>query len=410
MKKTLEQIIDDFKNKHGDKFDYSRVVYVNIDTPVEIICPKHGMFKQTPYTHTKSNHGCPKCSIKNYITLDELKVKCFEVHGYKFLYDFKNLERDRTINVTCIKHNHTFNVKWHKHTKQDSGGCNFCLSEYRKNHLKSDIQDLKEKMSIKHNSFYDYSLITNYQNQHLKQPIKCPIHGVFYQSVSVHVKGHGCKKCSNNLSSENRRKSLAEFIEQCKIVHADKYIYSNTDYKGSDNRVIITCPIHGDFEQIANNHLKGHGCVKCFSAKSKSKYEERLEYLLDSCSIEYQSNIRPDWVGGKELDLYIPSLNLAIEFNGSVYHHSDFDFNSDFMSATIKDNSYHHNKYLKCRGKSVDLIHIFEFEDFDSWLEKIRLLILNRNSFDVVFHNVRRKVKVNNRELTYFGKSYIKKL
>ena len=58
MKKTLEQIIDDFKNKHGDKFDYSRVVYVNIDTPVEIICPRHGLFKSTPYRHMKSKHGC----------------------------------------------------------------------------------------------------------------------------------------------------------------------------------------------------------------------------------------------------------------------------------------------------------------------------------------------------------------
>ena len=73
MKKTLEQIIGEFKNKHGDKFDYSRVVYTNIDTPVEIICPKHGLFKSTPYNHTKSKHGCLKCGIKNYITLDELK-------------------------------------------------------------------------------------------------------------------------------------------------------------------------------------------------------------------------------------------------------------------------------------------------------------------------------------------------
>lgn len=89
MKKTLEQIIDDFKNKHGEKFDYSRVVYINIDTPVEIICPKHGLFQSTPYNHMKSKHGCLKCGIKNYITLDALKVKCFEVHGDKFLYDFK---------------------------------------------------------------------------------------------------------------------------------------------------------------------------------------------------------------------------------------------------------------------------------------------------------------------------------
>ena len=89
MKKTLEQALLEFKNKHGDKFDYSRVIYLNIDTPVEIICPIHGIFTMTPYGHIKSKHGCLKCGIKNYITLDDLIVKCNDKHGDKFVYDFQ---------------------------------------------------------------------------------------------------------------------------------------------------------------------------------------------------------------------------------------------------------------------------------------------------------------------------------
>lgn len=57
--------IDDFIFKaqavHGDKYDYSNVVYSRTDSPVEIVCPIHGSFMQTPHNHITLRHGCPKC-------------------------------------------------------------------------------------------------------------------------------------------------------------------------------------------------------------------------------------------------------------------------------------------------------------------------------------------------------------
>jgi protein-arginine kinase activator protein McsA len=57
--------VSDFINKarkiHNDKYDYSKVEYVNSQTPVCIICPEHGEFWQTPSNHLKGK-GCPKCS------------------------------------------------------------------------------------------------------------------------------------------------------------------------------------------------------------------------------------------------------------------------------------------------------------------------------------------------------------
>lgn len=49
-------------NRFNNKFDYSGVVYVNCDLPVSIVCPDHGQFSQTPYTHLRAVAGCPKCS------------------------------------------------------------------------------------------------------------------------------------------------------------------------------------------------------------------------------------------------------------------------------------------------------------------------------------------------------------
>ena len=71
-----------------------------------------------------------------------------------------------------------------------------------------------------------------------------------------------------------RRLTQEEFIESCKKVHGDKYDYSKTIYKNKREKVIITCPIHGDFEQIANNHKRGEGCSICGNeyAKTHRKY------------------------------------------------------------------------------------------------------------------------------------------
>lgn len=65
VKKTTEQFILESKNIFGDKYDYSKVEYKNIDTKVCIICPKHGEFWQTP-SHHISGRGCTKCKISLY--------------------------------------------------------------------------------------------------------------------------------------------------------------------------------------------------------------------------------------------------------------------------------------------------------------------------------------------------------
>lgn len=59
-RKTTSQFIAEAKAVHGDKYDYSRVEYVDTHTKVCIVCPKHGAFLQMPYSHL-SGVGCPKC-------------------------------------------------------------------------------------------------------------------------------------------------------------------------------------------------------------------------------------------------------------------------------------------------------------------------------------------------------------
>ena len=94
---------------------------------------------------------------------------------------------------------------------------------------------------------------------------------------------------------------------------------------------------------------------------------------------------------GEEIDIFIPSVNLGIEYNGGAYHHSTFDTSVDFYNKTAKSSKYHLNKYLKCKKHGVDLVHIFDFECQEEWYDVLENLILNRDKCKISFDNICRE-------------------
>ena len=85
-----------------------------------------------------------------------------------------------------------------------------------------------------------------------------------------------------------RKLTTEEFIEKANQVHSNLYKYNKTKYINSRTKVIITCPIHGDFEQLANAHLQGQKCPKCmncyrlntldFIEKSNKVHNNKYDY------------------------------------------------------------------------------------------------------------------------------------
>lgn len=80
------------------------------------------------------------------------------------------------------------------------------------------------------------------------------------------------------------------FIAEAKEIYGDRYDYSKVDYKNRDHRVIVTCPVHGDFQVYAREHLDGKGCPKCdkgekFIVKLKEKFGDKFgldEFVYES--------------------------------------------------------------------------------------------------------------------------------
>lgn len=99
-----EKTIEDFKNIHGNIYDYSRVKYINNSTKVEIICKDHGGFWQVPSMH-KRGVGCPRCGGTGILTQEKIIEQFKEAHGDKYDYSEVQYVNGRTkVEIICEKH------------------------------------------------------------------------------------------------------------------------------------------------------------------------------------------------------------------------------------------------------------------------------------------------------------------
>jgi len=155
---------------------------------------------------------------------------------------------------------------------------------------KVTTQDFIERSKKVHGDKYDYSKSV-YTGRFQPITLICPIHGEYTQRADAHMLGQECPICGDEKQAAGRRLTTDEFIEKAKEVHGDKYDYSETQYfsrKQNGGKVKIICPIHGPFEQIADNHLKGSGCNKCagrlvtnqeeFIQKAKEIFGDKYDY------------------------------------------------------------------------------------------------------------------------------------
>lgn len=148
QKERMTQNIDEFTEKakeiHRDKYNYSLVDYKNNSTKVKIICPKHGIFNQTPNSHISGSNGCSQCSGKFKITANTLKYRAKIIHGNKYDYSLVSEIKNSTtkIKIVCQEHG-VFLQTPDAHLNQRQG-CPHC----RESKGERDIANFLEKNKI----------------------------------------------------------------------------------------------------------------------------------------------------------------------------------------------------------------------------------------------------------------------
>jgi len=437
----MENFILKANEKHKSKYSYNKVVFKNLSTKVIITCPIHGNFEQMPKDHLKGK-GCPDCAKNKTLSLEEFKEKANEIHNGKYNYDkvvFTKLKEN--ITVVCPIHG-DFEQKASLHLA--GKGCRDCAGN-----RKYDLSRFIEKAKIVHNNKYDYSK-TILKSLKDKVIITCPIHGDFEQIAKNHIDGFGCAKCGNR----NIILSNDEFISRANLVHNNYYSYEKTSYKTINEKLIITCPVHGDFEQIARNHLygagcrhcagnapynreifinkaniihnnyytydkineisnnkniviitcpihgdfeqvvlnhiAGQGCPKCFGKTSKNEKEvlDFIKSFYDKEIIENSREFFKDNDVKYELDIFIPEFNLGIEYNGNFWH-----------SEQQKGKNYHFDKYKASVDRNIELLNIYSHQ----WInqkEIIKSIIKTKlGLFDKIIYARKCKIKIIDKEL-----------
>ncbi len=116
----LKEFIENARKVHGDKYDYSKVEYKDQHTKVCIICPEHGEFWQQGQAHLKGN-GCPKCSKRHHYTTEEWIEEARKVHGDKYDYSkVEYINKSTKVCIICPEHGE-FWQEAHAHLSQKQG-------------------------------------------------------------------------------------------------------------------------------------------------------------------------------------------------------------------------------------------------------------------------------------------------
>jgi hypothetical protein len=350
----------------GKGYSYLKSTYTNSQAKLIITCPTHGDFEQLASSHMQGK-GCKKCAVneradKKRLSLADFIKKAKEANpGKDYTYGkavytsyFKKLT------ITCAVHG-DFEQTPAGHL--GGHGCPKCAFITRITKTTKPLNKfIEEAKSVHNGKGYSYGKAV-YSGAFKKLTITCPIHGDFEQSPDGHLSGRICHACSLVESANARRFTLLAFVEKANSVHVGKgFTYERAKYFGQETKLTITCPIHGDFEQVAGSHLVGRGCAKCVGNISNgevevAKYIESLGFQL-----RLDKRITDNWRDVR-FDIIVESKKLVVEFNGVYWH-----------SIANRERDYHIKKRELAESLGYEMLSIWQ-DDYESKKDKIEALL-----------------------------------
>lgn len=364
---TTEGFISLAKAIHGNRYNYSKVIYKNKYTKIKIYCNKcKKWFEQVPRNHLNCK-DCPSCKNTTDIQTTLFIEKAKKIHKDK--YDYKEVvyKSSRSkVKIFCKKCLSYFDQSPSNHLS--GKGCPKCGSVINKT-----TEDFIAQAKSIHGNKYDYSN-TKYVNNKTKVKIYCKnCNTYFLQTPINHLTGCGCSNCN-----PYKKLSLKEFIHKASVIHNNIYDYSMVKYINSRSKINIFCKkCNKFFKQKPNNHLIGNGCPFC----KNSKGEIQIKNWLDKHSIKYEAQKR--FSGCKDIralpfDFYLPTYNLCIEYQGRQHYDEGFDiylkrYKTKEKAKLIYDKQKYHDDLKKayCKQNGLNLLEIKYNEDIIICLENV---------------------------------------
>lgn len=378
------EFLEKIKEIFGDKYDLSKAIYTSRSKKVVIgyngewyeICAGNLLKGCEPKKVANEKIG-----IKNRGTITDFINKARKVHGLKYDYS-KSVYINAQTPLCIILHeidpitDKEYGEFWQTPNKHLLGCGHPKLSG--KGYTKEEIVHYLNKV---HSNKYDYSNIDIKQN--IKQPIICPIHGVFYQTLHHHKNGEGCPTCGGNVNKTNEI-----FINELKDVYGEKYDLSKVVYRNANTKVILGCKKHGYYEYLPNQLLKGGGCKFCKCSISENEIEMLL--MKNKCEFIPQCNCTTlKWLGKQSLDFYLPKYNVAIECQGCQHFRpiKAFQGETTYRKTLIRDEE----KRKKCIINNVKLVYYTNEHTIPQEIRDNFYIYINKNELinDIINNKVK---------------------
>ena len=420
---NLKWYLDDVNSLIKDKsFAYiPEKEFVFKKTKLKFYCDIHKEFTRT-IRDIEEGKGCKGCDktlrqeeqlLKNK---NEFMTKAVNLHGDKYNYDTIDYKGAfEVIQIYCSTCKDHFPQKPREHLQ--GHGCQVCGSTFAHEKIRIDLKRFLERVKDKYDSI-DYSQLQFNSITEIGTFICIKEgHGPYKQKISNHLRYKGCEACSR----EAVRKALTLTSEEfySRVRYKDHYDYSKVKYKSLREEITLYCKRHNlEFPVTPYTLLytpeDTEYCPKC-RKNGKSLKEIEIVSFLENQGYKVIQTYKPSWLGRKELDIYLPDYNLALEYNGSITHHSNI-VGYPFLDNRVKGITYHLDKYQTCLDNYVNLIHIFEFEDLYDWYDLIISYLNNPNKYIITFQNNKRLFDSRSLPdskvvtLEYYGQSFIKPL
>jgi hypothetical protein len=206
------------RQTHGDKYSYGK--YTGWSIPMEVVCPEHGLFMQSPGSHI-SGRGCPECGKRTMgqrkWTAEKFELKARGIHSNKYSYDTSGFMTLKSfVTIICPEHG-SFRQMAKMHVSSRSPQvCPKCGRLVCDDKRRNCIEDLIKLADNIHEGRYDYSKVS-YKTMLDPVEIICRTHGSFFKRMCDHIyEGSGRPDCSRFRSKGEIE--AAEWVESLGFV------------------------------------------------------------------------------------------------------------------------------------------------------------------------------------------------
>lgn len=413
-KLTREEFVEKALSRAKRPVDLSQFEYGGSAAKSTAICPTHGPF-QISANALMNRIGCAKCfddsrGDTTRLTTEGFIIKARNTHGDRYDYSLvKYVTSQKKVKILCAVHGE-FEQGANSHL--GGRGCPKCRNDATGDKWRMSNDEFLARCRETHGDRYDLSKVS-YSSMAKKVEIVCPTHGSFFPVAGNFTGlGSGCPGCGREAVGLKSRKPLEYYVARAREKHGDKFSYLGLIYKGPIAFLLIDCPEHGKFEQVAQDHIKGIGCTKCSSPlydqdsflslakalhKGRYSYEnatyyralekvqitcpthgafwqtpsshisggqgcprcagvgpstgqiEIADFLREHAEVALEKRLLPST---RRLDIFLPEHNLAVEFHGLIWHSTKF----------AKDPKKDYTKHKVAELAGIRVIHIYQDE------------------------------------------------